>query len=260
MVRGSNHLGLLLEPLAAAQLAVGLGAPRRDDLLQRGYLLRGPRSKLGAGVSVACGRCKLLHRRGGSEGRDDERRGDGRGEERREGRAEERERERERARESVGWASRHLPRREPLRLLRARGAEVVVDLLPEVGDLLHLEVALRRQVVLVPDQLVDLVLLSRGSEGASERGRERGSEGCEGKGGRNQLVVHVRGAASRVAARGGEGVRGKGAWVCVGAWGPGVCESTCPIERPAPCSTRRERLEISDLSCEIVSLARASFS
>ena len=30
--------------------------------------------------------------------------------------------------------------------------------------------------------------------------------------------------------------------------------------RPAPCSTSRLRFEISDLSCEMVSLARASFS
>ena len=33
-----------------------------------------------------------------------------------------------------------------------------------------------------------------------------------------------------------------------------------PMESPAPCSTRRERLEISLLSCEMVSFARASFS
>ena len=32
------------------------------------------------------------------------------------------------------------------------------------------------------------------------------------------------------------------------------------MESPAPCSTRRERLEISLLSCEMVSFARASFS
>mmetsp|Transcript_7021 Transcript_7021/g.17157 ORF Transcript_7021/g.17157 Transcript_7021/m.17157 type:complete len:214 (-) Transcript_7021:180-821(-) len=35
---------------------------------------------------------------------------------------------------------------------------------------------------------------------------------------------------------------------------------SCPTESPAPCSTRRERLEISTLSCEMVSFARASFS
>ena len=89
-------------------------------------------------------------------------RGDERAEERAEERADERRDERagqRRERESVGQAGRHLPRREPLRLLCARGSQVVVDLLPEVGDLLHLEIALGRQVVLVPDQLVDLVLL-----------------------------------------------------------------------------------------------------
>mmetsp|Transcript_44142 Transcript_44142/g.104525 ORF Transcript_44142/g.104525 Transcript_44142/m.104525 type:complete len:213 (+) Transcript_44142:2218-2856(+) len=35
---------------------------------------------------------------------------------------------------------------------------------------------------------------------------------------------------------------------------------SCPSVRPAPCSTRRERLVISSLSCWMVSLARCSFS